>query len=490
MKKKSIILIAPLAVVAFGLIGYLQEGTGFYQALLSSLDLLKVVFDPLPPNPWIEAARWIGILFFFSLAYAALSAVIESGFVFIKTRNRDAVAVHGDSVYAERLLKVLGKSSIKSTKKVAFMAPRQVIIFEKDSNAVEFYQKHSVEMKKAREVYLCLDMDNQVNVEFENTYITNMAEIRAIDYWTKHFSKGSEKIAIIGSGQLAEAVLYWGLLTNVSDPFSNNSYLLFGNFDKFSATHGNLKEILHDYGNDNISFYNGEWYSNKDIVMNSDRVILCGETLENVRKALDMRSVGVKCHIHLFAENSNIKALTDDSITVVGTLDSENIKDVVFKDLIHKSGKLCHATYMILEDNAAESTDADAVQKYAESPAFNESWKNLNAFTRGSNYAAAIHDPVKKELLKNLGINVKGMTAAENMRCFDQLDGRDKDRLQEIEHIRWCRYHLLNNWKKPENGIVIDRKNKLHHDLVPYDELPAIEQVKDSYLYSTLALRV
>ena len=59
-----------------------------------------------------------------------------------------------------------------------------------------------------------------------------------------------ETITIIGSGQLAESVLYWGLLTNVFDVMCENTYIAFGNFDKFVATHGDVETIVKEYGND------------------------------------------------------------------------------------------------------------------------------------------------------------------------------------------------------------------------------------------------
>lgn len=86
MKKRKLIVIVPVIVVILGMIGYTQEGTAFYEALLSSLNLLKVNFENLPRNAFIEAGRWLGVFFFFGLLYAAVSAVLESGIVFAKSK--------------------------------------------------------------------------------------------------------------------------------------------------------------------------------------------------------------------------------------------------------------------------------------------------------------------------------------------------------------------------------------------------------------------
>ena len=487
----------PIAVVVLGMIGFMQEGLRGYDAFLSGLALLKVDFDPYPFNPLIEAGRWLGVVFLFGVIYTALTEIVESCSVFVKTLSRDAVAVHGDSVYAEMLSKALEKKGIRSTKKVAFRAKRHAILFEEDSQAIDFYQKHAADLSKAEEVHLCLELGNRVSIDSENLFFTNLSEVRAIDYWTRFYSKKSENITIVGSGQLAESVLYWGLLTNIFDTDCKNEYRLFGNFDKFIAIHEGLAAAIHDYGNDEIFFSEDEWYQDTDTLAASDRIILCGDTLKNVENALDMRFAGIDCPIHIFAENNNIKTFSDASVTVVGTLSAENIGNVLLMDSIHTAGKLCHATYMVMETGDPEKVDADTLRTFIESPEFAESWKKLDSFTRGSNYAAAIHDPQKKDLLADLGIDVTGMNAAENIRRYKALNDHDKARLQEIEHIRWCRYHLLNNWKKPDSEIIIngtvkakDNKNRLHIDLVPYAELSDAEKAKDSYSYETLSLRI
>lgn len=497
MKKKAYIVFLPITVVVLGIIGYLQEGSSFYTALLSSLKLLKVELDTLPANAFIEVARWLGVLFFFGLIYAAVAAVVESGIILAKTTQEDAVAVHGDSIYAQMLIDALGKKGIQSSNKIAYKAPVQVIIFGDDRKALEFYQKNSESLKKAKEVHLCLKMGCHPSIEAENVFITNMSEVRAIDYWRRNFCSESEKIAIVGSGLLAETVLLWGLLTNIFSVDCNNEYFVFGNFEKFKATHGDIQATIHEYGNDHISFYSEDWYSNSDVIKTANRIILCGDTLQNVETALDMKSVGIKGNIHLFAEDNNVSSFVDSTVSVVGTLSKDNIRTVLLMDSIHHSGKLCHATYMVLENGNEDTINANTLEEFVHTNEFKDSWKKLNAFTRGSNFATAIHDPIKKLLLFNNGLDVTGLTAAENNEQYGKLNDAVRNSLQEIEHIRWSRYHLLNNWKKPEADIVIDGvkkakdpENKLHCNLVAYNDLPSQDKVKDAYYYQTLALRV
>ena len=60
--------------------------------------------------------------------------------------------------------------------------------------------------------------------------------------------------------------------------------------------------------------------------------------------------------------------------------------------------------------------------------------------------------------------------------------------LSELEHIRWCRYHYLNNWKYgvPNDGKPKDAVRRIHTDLIPYKELPEEEKRKDRENIRTL----
>ena len=55
------------------------------------------------------------------------------------------------------------------------------------------------------------------------------------------------------------------------------------------------------------------------------------------------------------------------------------------------------------------------------------------------------------------------------------------EQLAELEHIRWCRYHYLNNWTYgiPENGKNKDPHRRIHTMLIPYDRLSDQEKEKD-----------
>ena len=54
------------------------------------------------------------------------------------------------------------------------------------------------------------------------------------------------------------------------------------------------------------------------------------------------------------------------------------------------------------------------------------------------------------------------------------------EQMNELEHIRWCRFHSINHWKygSDEKGKK-DVKKRLHPCLIKYSELSAEDKAKD-----------
>lgn len=82
-------------------------------------------------------------------------------------------------------------------------------------------------------------------------------------------------------------------------------------------------------------------------------------------------------------------------------------------------------------------------------------WERLDSFKRYSNVSSSDYLFTLERLME------KGVAV---------------ETLAELEHIRWCRYHYLNNWKY---GKERDDIKRLHPDLVPFCELGEAEIKKD-----------
>lgn len=55
-------------------------------------------------------------------------------------------------------------------------------------------------------------------------------------------------------------------------------------------------------------------------------------------------------------------------------------------------------------------------------------------------------------------------------------NGVQLETIAELEHMRWCRYHYIHNWKY---GETIDASKRTHKCLVPFEELSEAEKLKD-----------
>lgn len=498
MAKKLWAILMPFVILILGIIGFVYgEGTGLYTAILSSLKLIKGELDPLPFNMILESARWLGILYISSMFYTAIITLINHSVIFVRSYNKDAVAIHGDSIYAELLAKSLDNKTIRNDSKSAFRAPTQVIFFNDDKDTFDFYQRYSEELCDADKVHLCLNDTYRNATVKDNVYIVNISEAKAINYWQSHYIDKQMNISIIGDGQLAEKVLVWGLQMNVFDNSHNVSYSVYGDFKRFLSLHPTITEDMKTFGGDTITF-DHDWTDNIEDMKQSDRIILCGKTSDNIELATILIEAGITSDIHVFIENSSIRTIFDSSnVEFIGDFSKEDIKSLILMDHIHEGGRICNTAYDVYSSNNDGSLTFDSVKNIVNSKAEKENWDNLDSFTKGSNYSAAMHDIQKYNLLLKHGMNVSGMSIHDNEQAYDQLPQVIRDNLQGIEHIRWSRYHLLNNWRPADKAIIIDgvekRKdpvNRLHADLVPYYKLPNDEKEKDAFFYRTLSLRI
>ena len=67
---------------------------------------------------------------------------------------------------------------------------------------------------------------------------------------------------------------------------------------------------------------------------------------------------------------------------------------------------------------------------------------------------------------------------------FRALPPEQRSRLRRIEHLRWTRFHLLNNWVW---GPVRDNARRIHPALVAFDDLSPADQAKDDYAWELLS---
>lgn len=210
-------------------------------------------------------------------------------------------------------------------------------------------------------------------------------------------------------------------------------YHIYGDGAEFRREHTELagmapdKIIFHDNG---ISEYTE--------LSDFDRIIICGSGADNIRiagKLLEAAPISNK--IYIYAPNGDIvtNLFGSDRLICFGSSEKTMSSEIIFNESIMRSAREQHEFYY---------------KKYG-----GTSWEKLNSFKRYSNVSSSDFMCVIERLIKK---------------------GVPMETLAELEHIRWCRYHYLNNWKY---GEKTDPDRRLHNCLIPFSELSEAERLKD-----------
>lgn len=235
------------------------------------------------------------------------------------------------------------------------------------------------------------------------------------------------KIVFLGFDRSWEALLTGALQYNIFDPEQRIEYHVFGDPGGYGAAHTQLAAV-----SDPVLFHAGPWQERRELLEEAALVLCLGgigaeaalpaaATLSDPHRSLDARQ-RARCGVLL-----------------------ERAKRINLR-YAHRYGGV---------PETAEARE--------------EQWRRLDDFARGSNLCSAIYHEVRLEMLAAMGEDPDRVSPA----CMELLT--------VLEHIRWCRYHYLNNWRQgtPENGKNKDMLRRVHEDLIPYGELSEEDKEKD-----------
>lgn len=161
---------------------------------------------------------------------------------------------------------------------------------------------------------------------------------------------------------------------------------------------------------------------------------------------------GVKNRISLFSVE--LASSTEDSSVLARSL---------LLDLDDSRAKKLHESYCQLDDLmcARDSARMKAVA--------NRDWKLLPETIRNANRWSADHFDVK---MRAIGLRISTSLDAINV----ELTAEEIEVLAVMEHNRWCAERLLDGWRF---GDVRVDSLKIHHLLIPYDQLSEDDRKKD-----------
>ena len=286
---------------------------------------------------------------------------------------------------------------------------------------------------------------------------------RARLYWRQYpVEKKGETIVIVGGGEGAQRILEQGLLVNCFSTQQHLTYRLFSFPDEFFAAHPYLSELFsvgsEDSTRDSILHTEAPWSVDFDAVRTADRIIVCGKTESETNSLLSE----IQC---LCPVQGRVYACTNlimDGVIQFGCREEIFTAELVMQMELDRTARAMHERYRKEEGNSVPAWDA------------------LGTFLRDSNRAVADHLPVKCRVL--LGSEKQGAYKAA-YEAFRSASPEQIEQFRRIEHERWCRFHLLHNWRY---APIRDNAKRLHPAMVPFDQLSKADQKKDDLAWEIL----
>ncbi|MBP5282590.1 MAG: ion transporter [Lachnospiraceae bacterium] len=289
----------------------------------------------------------------------------------------------------------------------------------------------------------------------------------ARSYWNSYPTLEDENVFVmIGDGKIARRLLERGLLINVLPMEHPLEYHVFGDWEDFKRDHYELSAIVGINekweGEDSIFFEEGPWNASAEMLRDAHRIIICGDDQEeNLSLMAKLRR-----YFPTLARVDVYTGMADERCRIFGGDDQLLSREMVMQEKINQLA-------VRMNEHYREKTGAG------------QGWTELSEFHRQSNIAAADHILTKIRLLLPKE-NVTQATPEYCTMAYEQFRGlseEQKEACRWIEHKRWVRFHVVNNWGYAEKRDNLLRRHPL---LIPYEELSHEEQILDDSAWEIL----
>lgn len=435
-----------------GMIGFTMAGDSLLQAVYQCICLYGMGQKDVPPNVLVEVARWLAPLATAGSLVLVVKTLRRSVHGTLARLTGRSVAVYGPKSEKEAMLKALGICGIDMDKR-SVKANSYILLGEEKDN-LDFYSTYLQDVDK--NVYIkCSSLPAQAS-NHANLHLFSPEEIAARLFWKEHcpyemsVQNGHQlSVVLIGFGKLGKEILLSGLQNNIFDADQHIEYHVLGSECGFTQIYHELNRI-----SDPVIFHSGPWAEQMDVIRRANMVIVTRQQNQlAVLRDLVLAMPGKRIHV-LSAQSEGTALLADQTELVCFDWKQRSMQpESILSNRLDDYAKRINLRYAHLYDGVEETKHERDVQ-----------WAKLNSFTRYSNISAADYHAVQLLMLGN-----------------EALTDEKLERLAELEHIRWCRYHYLNNWTygTPDNGKNKDAAKRIHRALLPYAELSDSEKEKD-----------
>ncbi len=451
--KRFLAVLIFLLPAIFGGFGYLLEGDRVADAFYQSVSMYFFNANTTDNHFLVELSRWTAPIMTISGIALIVKELFQRIGDFFVGFFSDAVAVYGNTELSELVKQNIPHTIVVKTDEIKDVK-RQILLFDKDDDGLKFYMKNK-DAFSGKEVYIKLKFIDCLQANVENVKFFNINEIIARKFWNEYYLKElltekTLKIALIGSDVLAEKLLYYGLLNNLYTIDQKIEYHVWG-AEAFESIHREFETM----NGDTIVYHKDRVLNDLPLIAAADRIIVADA--DNMA-LLDVLTSVTTAPIYYFDPSGTfVNVFGYEKLYPFGKsvdiLTAENI----FTDKLQMMAKRINYEY---ECNYGSLKGcADPENRIADTERL---WSGLSPFLKSSNIAAGDYHSIRLLVMQHKG----------NFEINEEVC--------ELEHIRWCRYHLLNHWKHgfgPDGKK--DKQKKLHPCLVPFDELCPNDRWKD-----------
>lgn len=478
--ERKIILVATIVTFFIGTYGfYLTYSSSITDCLYATISLffMNCLANNDEINVFIEIARWAACIISANVILTILKSIFVKYNDYLLLRKKDLIVLHGDHV--EILKNQLPNSHIFDHD-ILWKANRHVFSFKDDKSLLTYLTNHMNDINQQHQIYIVSQNIDRNDYIDQNMIVCNISETCARFYWQNYpIKEKKQEIVIIGNGNYAREIIDYAILLNVIAPDSEIHYHWFCHDDTYLLRHPEIKQCIsinkiHDKM-DALIIHQESFEKRRDLIEKADRIILVDdqdeENIENLNilktyyttSRIDMRYLHPQLIYHLWGNDLHVFGMENELYHI----------DYLLKDKAFETSKRIHATYL-KNYVCKKECETDCVA----CPILLEDWNKLNPFTRYSNVTQADHITIKKYILENLKTH-PNQTLRE---VYQSLSEEELLVLDEIEHIRWARYHYFHNWTYDK---VRDKQAKKHPLLVPFKELSYEEVLKDRDTWKT-----
>lgn len=458
---KVFVFLLPLGLTIYGYLSIHEET--LVNATFMGMTMYVLNYVDTPPNIYVEIARWMAPLMTASgliLVFITLREKIRRGITYL---CGNSIAVYGDGADVLDILAQTGRKGIQGPENQMIRADRYILMYTDEKDSYDFYRRN-LEMLSDKQVYIKSSIIRAQEVECDHLHFFHYEEAQSRAYWKEQnlIQEAMEKeyqlrIVLIGGGKLGESLLIEGLQKNIFHSDQRIEYHVFYADQKFIACYPGISKI-----GDPVIFHEEEWYQAIPCLNEADR-ILVSDQKNDIEFLQDLLAVVPNGRIDVFScESVLLNRLFQRANLRIYDAEQEGKKlENILNEKLFEQAKQLNWNYALLYGATGPEKESRETL-----------WAGLDAFTRYSNVNSVDYHEIRLQMLKIL----TGSEQTDPDTYLPYLEW-----FSELEHIRWCRYHFLNDWDYgiPANGKAKDATLRIHQSLVPYQCLSEEEKEKD-----------